>query len=172
MYAVADQPLRDALDLAYLTGQRPQDVHRTMETDIREGVLFYKQGKTEKRVRFDVEGALSTLLTRIKARKEAMTGKVRSLALLCNEKGQRMGRDALRYRFDKARRLAAAACQDAELKADILKYQFRDLRAKAGTDKTDSDSLQAAQRQLGHKSITTTERYVRDRLGDRVKPTK
>jgi len=65
-------------------------------------------------------------------------------------RGHPLSRNQLRYRFDKARRLAGIA------KADV---QFRDLRAKAGTDKADSaGAARQAQRQLGHRSITTTER--------------
>ncbi|WP_232439928.1 tyrosine-type recombinase/integrase [Burkholderia ubonensis] len=52
-------------------------------------------------------------------------------------------------------------------------FQFRDLRAKAGTDKAESSrDIRAAQRQLGHTSIVMTEHYVRERKGDRVEPTK
>jgi integrase len=48
----------------------------------------------------------------------------------------------------------------------------RDLRAKAGTDKADSTDLREAQQQLGHKSVKTTEIYLRAGAGDRVTPTK
>jgi integrase len=41
-----DVCLRDAMDLAYLTGQRPADVLRMAETDLRDGVLQVRQGKT------------------------------------------------------------------------------------------------------------------------------
>lgn len=49
---------------------------------------------------------------------------------------------------------------------------FRDLRAKAGTDKADSHGMREAQMQLGHKNMTMTEHYVRGRLGQKVSPTK
>ena len=52
-------------------------------------------------------------------------------------------------------------------------FQFRDLRAKAGTDKTESaGDIRAAQLQLGHKSLKMTEHYVRERKGDKVGPTR
>ncbi|MGH8531652.1 MAG: tyrosine-type recombinase/integrase [Gammaproteobacteria bacterium] len=59
----------------------------------------------------------------------------------------------------------------ARAKAGV-KFQFRDLRAKAGTDKAESQDIHAAQKQLGHKTIVMTEHYVRERLGDKVDPTK
>jgi hypothetical protein len=40
VYDKADQPTRDAMDLAFLAGQRPGDSLRFGETDIRDGVLL------------------------------------------------------------------------------------------------------------------------------------
>ncbi len=70
----------------------------------------------------------------------------------------------MRYRFDKAREAAGVAKVD---------FQFRDLHAKAGTDKADSaGDIRQAQAQLGHKSVTTTEIYVRKRKGAKTTPTR
>ncbi len=159
----ADQPLRDALDLAYLTGQRPADVLRMRERDVREHVLHVGQGKTgaKLRIAFVDTDELGLLLARIRARKRGYV--LHCTDLIVDERGRPLRRDALRYRFDKARRLAGVAKSA---------YQFRDLRAKAGTDTSDATDLQHAQRQLGHRSIKTTEIYIRNRRGDRVAPTK
>ena len=74
------------------------------------------------------------------------------------------GKDALRYRFDRAREKAGIP-KDA--------FQFRDLRAKAGTDRADaSTNIRQAQHLLGHKSVTTTEIYVRKRKGALTNPTR
>jgi len=52
-------------------------------------------------------------------------------------------------------------------------FQFRDLRAKAGTDKTEAaGDIRAAQLQLGHASLAMTQHYVRERKGDKVEPTR
>lgn len=81
-----------------------------------------------------------------------------------NEDGQPLTYYALRSRFDKARELAGI---------EKATFQFRDLRAKAGTDKTDNTGdIREAQKQLGHASVTMTEHYVRKRRGDKVTPTK
>lgn len=45
--------------------------------------------------------------------------------------------------------------------------EFRDLRAKARTDKTDRLVVQL---QLGHKSLKMTEHYARKRRSDKVGP--
>jgi integrase len=162
VYESADQPTRDAMDLAYLCGQRPQDTLNYDERHIRGGFLHIDQGKTGKKLRMEVLGELKAVIDRIRARKAGY--KVVSTALVVNEKGQRMLLDTLQRRFRETRR--AAGVKDGD-------FQIRDLRAKAGTDKTDSSGdIRQAQKQLGHSSVTMTELYVRNRRGDKVKPTK
>ncbi|KST72336.1 hypothetical protein WS76_28085 [Burkholderia humptydooensis] len=58
VYDHADQPTRDAMDLAYLTGQRPQDTLLHDERDIRDNFLHIDQGKTGKKLRMEVTGEL------------------------------------------------------------------------------------------------------------------
>ena len=162
VYACADQPTRDAMDLAYLAGQRPQDTLSYDERDIRDGFIAIGQGKTGQKLRIEVVGELQEVIDRIRARKVGL--KVVSTALVINEKGERMTLGALQKRFSAARARAGVPVGD---------FQFRDLRAKAGTDKTDSSGdIRQAQRQLGHKSLTMTEHYVRKRRGEKVGPTR
>lgn len=158
VWEVADKPTRDAMDLAYLTGQRLADTLQLQETDIRDGALAVTQNKTGKRVRISIIGQLAKVIDRVMERKR--TNKIRSLALVCNEDGQPLTQCALRSRFDKARRAAGVT------------FQFRDLRAKAGTDKANATDLREAQKQLGHETIAMTEHYVRNRIGEKVDPTK
>jgi integrase len=76
----------------------------------------------------------------------------------------------LRGAFDRAR--IAAAAMRPRLEREIEAFQFRDLRAKAGTDKEEKDGMDAAQAQLGHSTAAMTAHYVRHRRGKLVKPTK
>ncbi|MDA0573252.1 MULTISPECIES: tyrosine-type recombinase/integrase [Burkholderia] len=156
----ADLPLREAMDLAYLTGQRPADVLKMDERDVRNGVVTVQQNKTGARLRIEIVGELAALLERLAARK--VTHNPRSTRLVVDEDGRPLGRAALRFRFDRAREAAGIA------KAE---FQFRDLRAKAGTDKEESSDLAEAQALLGHGSQAMTEHYVRKR-GRRVGPTR
>ncbi|WP_212631525.1 tyrosine-type recombinase/integrase [Pseudomonas sp. KB-10] len=162
VYAKADLGLRDAMDLVYLTGQRPGDTLRLDERDIKDGYLHVRQSKTGAKRRIEVAGELSPLLDRIKARKASY--KVRSTKLVVAEDGTPMTQAMLRSRFDKARE--AAGIEKAE-------FQLRDLRAKAGTDKAESsgDILQARD-QLGHTTVVMTEHYIRDRRGKKITPTR
>ena len=81
-----------------------------------------------------------------------------------------MTKSMLRGAFDRARNLASIA--NPTLETQIREYQFRDLRAKAGTDKEQSDGMAAAKDQLGHTNETMTKQYVRHRKGKLVTPTK
>jgi len=64
------------------------------------------------------------------------------------------------------------AAGNGEAAVAVRGFQFRDLRAKAGTDKAESTDLREAQQQLRHRSVKTTEVYLRARAGDKVTPTK
>lgn len=162
VYEKADQPTRDAMDLAWLAGQRPGDSLRFKETDIKEDALWVRQGKTGAKVRIEVTGRLADVINRIKARKATIDG-VRSLALVVNERGLPLSASALDNRFEHARRAAGV---------DLNAFQFRDLRAKAGTEKEEQAGMQGAQSLLGHKSASMTAHYVRNRKGKLVTPTR
>lgn len=150
------------MDLAYLTGQRVTDTRMMDERDVRDGMIWLKQGKTKAKRRIDVIGELATLLDRMRARKAGH--KVRSTRLIVTEEGKPMTEAMLRRRFDIAR---AAAGVDKKL------FKLMDLRAKAGTDKAESSGdIMQARDQLGHTTVTMTEHYVRNRKGKRVTPTR
>ena len=161
VWDAADQPLRDALDLAYLTGQRPADVLKMDSLDIQSGELSVRQNKTSTLVRIRIEGDLATLIDRIKNRKNDL--KDCSTRLIINENGRSLSYQAFLSRFTKARNAAGVS---------LLAFQFKDLRAKAGTDKEQSKGLAAAKDQLGHANESMTKHYVRNRLGKLVDPTR
>lgn len=162
VYGAADQPLRDAMDLAYLVGQRVSDTLKLTEEHIREGAINVQQGKTKQRIRISVTGDLEALIERIRARKRNLAV-VDLNALVVDERGRALTYAQLRGRFDVARDTAGI---------EKAGFQFRDLRAKAGSDKADSTDMRQAQRILGHKNMSMTEHYVRKRRGDKVGPTR
>ena len=167
VWECATQPIRDAMDLAYLTGQRPADLLTLSERDIQDGSLPIRQAKTGARVRINVTGELAELINRIKARKK--TYKIWVTALLVQANGKPMTRMTLRNGFTAARNAAAEAHPD--LATEILAFWFYDLRAKAADDKADTAGESEAQKLLGHTDGRTTAKHYL-RRGKRVDPTK
>ena len=149
VYDRADETVRDAMDLALLTGQRPSDLLKARRQDIVDGVLWIAQEKTGKRLGIKVEGDLQRVIARILARKHAVT----SMYLLCDRQGQRLRYSALYARFQKA--------------LGDETWQFRDIRAKAATDSPD---LKRAQMLLGHENEQTTASVYRRARGEVVAP--
>ena len=111
-----------------------------------------------------MEGELAVLLDRMGGRK------VMGMNLVNMTDGTPMTKFELRSALDRAR--AAAAIEHPHLAAKIKQFQFRDLRAKAATDKEESQGIAAAQSKLGHSTQTMTQHYVRHRKGKLVTPTK
>lgn len=150
--AVAHPTVADAMTLALLTGQRPADVLKMRRSDVQEGALHVAQNKTGKRIAIALTGELATLVARL------LTHPKQSAYLLCNEDGSAIATHQLRQRFEKARTDAG------------VNFQFRDIRAKAGTDASSYGGMDHAQKLLGHKHVTMTQHYVRSRMGERVEP--
>lgn len=163
----ATEALRDALDLAYLTGQRPGDTLSMTEHDILDGHLIVTQLKTKQPLRIQITGMLEDLLTRIRARKQRFD--IVTAALLVNENGKRLTPALLRTQFTAAREKAALA--NPHLAEQIKKFWFYDLRAKAADDTREQRGEQAASDLLGHDSVRTTQRHYL-RRGKVVAPTK
>ncbi|MDR1889351.1 MAG: tyrosine-type recombinase/integrase [Zoogloeaceae bacterium] len=162
----ADEPLKEAMELAYLIGQRPCDLRGISETDIRDNAISVTQDKTGAKLRIEITGDLAALVERIRARKASIKG-VRSLALICDEKGLPLTKSSLRRRFDEARIRAAESAPTPGQAARIRSIQFRDLRAKAASD---VENLERAQAIMGHTRIAMTEHYVRNRKGKKIAP--
>jgi len=155
VHASASAPLRDAMDLAYLTGQRPADALRVSEHDIIEGRLIVTQAKTRQPLRIVIAGKLAVLIERIRTRKADLN--VVIAGLLANTNGKRITASVLRNYFNRASELAALTHPD--LAESIGAFHFYDLRAKAADDTNDLRGEQAASNLLGHDSVKTTQRH-------------
>lgn len=168
----ATEPVRDAMDLAYLCGQRPADTLKMSEADIQDGAIAIRQGKTGKRLRITITGGLADVIDRIKTRKAKF--QVRSLSLVVNEVGQALTASALHGRWGHIRENAAKHLEKAGYPneaIEIRNLQYRDIRAKAGTDKDASAGMEAAKDLLGHAGEEMTAHYIRHRRGKLVNPT-
>jgi integrase len=171
VHAQACEELQDAMDLNYLTGQRPADVLKMRLTDIKDGALEVVQNKTKKKLRIllDADGhrtELGKLVDRVRARER----KVSSLYLVATPAGKPLNQHTLRIRFDAARAAAAKAAEEAqnlELAKRVRAFQFRDIRPKAASELP----LEHASKLLGHTEHEITEKVYR-RVGEVVKPAK
>ncbi|MDY4279529.1 MAG: tyrosine-type recombinase/integrase [[Pasteurella] mairii] len=147
----ADQNLKDLMEVAYLTGQRPIDVVKIHKNHIYDGVLHFTQQKTNAKVRMAISGRLAEILI---PRLETTTN-----WLFHNKRGGKLSPNLLGYWFRNARKKAIN--KYPELENELLNFQFRDLRAKAGTDTALNKGIETARQQLGHTSLQMTRVYVR-----------
>lgn len=84
MHDKADVVLQDAMDLAYLTGQRVTYTRLMDERDVRDGQIWVLQGKKKAKRRIEVTGELKVLIDRIMSRKSEH--KVRSTRLIVTDR--------------------------------------------------------------------------------------
>ena len=101
---------------------------------------------------------------------ESFNGRLTSLHLLVTERGEPLTQTNLRRLFDKARTAAAAKASTEELRERIQAFQYRDLRAKAGTDRDEKEGREKARELLAHASDRMTDTYIRNRKGKLVRP--
>lgn len=174
VYTEAVQELKDAMDLAYLSGQRPADTLKAATNDIQAGFFLVTQGKTDKRLRIrlsinDELTGLGVFIEELLERRR-LAG-VRGSKLITNTSGLRMSMPMMNNRWVEARDRAAAQAVrngDMELATLIKGFQFRDIRPKAASEIED---ISHASRLLGHSNEKIT-RDVYRRVGEVVSPTK
>jgi hypothetical protein len=121
-------------------------VLKLRRSDVRDGFLHVEQNKTGAKPRIALEGELATLVSALTA------VPARSLFLVHGSKGRPITAGSLRTRFEKAREAAG------------VDFQFRDLRAKAGTD---AGNLADAQALLGHAASTAEPHQIMVRMAHR-----
>lgn len=151
LYTVANQQMKDLIDVAYLTGQRPVDIVNLHRSQIIDKVLHIVQQKTGAKLRIAIVGKLEEIIAR------RLT--LNRPYLFHNKHGKKLKASVLSQWFFSLRKKAAETYPDYA--NEILTIQFRDLRAKAGTDKFLSADTESAQKQLGHTTPQMTKRYIR-----------
>ncbi|MGE7352349.1 tyrosine-type recombinase/integrase [Pseudomonas qingdaonensis] len=112
VYEYAASELRDAMDLAYLTGQRPADVLSMRVADCDGNYLQIAQGKSSKKLRIELRSEdqsnhLGLLVERLMSQRKKRG--VRSPYLITTEDGRNVTAAMLRLRFDDARKMQGRA---------------------------------------------------------------
>ena len=166
------EELQDAMDLNYLTGQRPADVLKMRDGDLKDGALQVRQGKSNKLLRIVLEhDGIKSELAKVIERIHARPHRPRTTFIVALPNGCQVKKWHLRLRFDGARKAAAEQALkagDEELASRIKAFQFRDIRARSASDIAD---LGAASSLLGHSEKFITEKVYR-RIGQAVRPTR
>ena len=135
-----------------MIGQRPADTLKITTHHIRGGILSITQNKTQAKLRFAISERLQVIIDR-----RISTAKP---YLFSHTNGKQIAVKTISKRFKLARQKAIEL--NPELEKELIACQFRDLRAKSGTDTfLKSDSVESAQKQLGHTSSNMTRRYIR-----------
>ncbi|GKT16980.1 integrase [Acidovorax sp. SUPP2522] len=153
IYAQADQPLRDCMDLGSATGMRLTDCITVLMP--RGDVLHMEASKTGKEAEWDL--SLSATLPGLLARRRAMNAD--HLMLLSCPDGKPLNFTRLRYRWDTAREQAvvvAGLANDDDLVRAIRALYLRDMRKRAAQK---SEDLEAASALLQHSDKRITERH-------------
>lgn len=145
--------LRATMDIAILTGLRMGDILKLTTDDLKEKGIYCKTSKTTRALIFLWSEALHDAIEHARASSNG------EHYIISNKHGQRYTASGFKSLWQ---RTIKRACQ-AE---NIERFQFRDLRTKAGCDLVGD-----ATRLLGHSSDKITKRHY-EILPWEVKPTK
>ena len=160
VYAVADQMLRDCMDIATATGMRLTDCRSVL---LPAGdTLRLKASKTGKAADFDL--TLSQVLPDLVERRRNMDAA--HLMLLSTPDGFPVTARALRTAWDNARAEAAGRPENRLICAQLKKMYLRDMRKRASDL---ADDAEGASKLLQHSSVTLTEKHYRGKVS-RLKP--
>lgn len=150
----ANDSVKVAMDIAYLTGARVMDVLAIKFADLKDDGLFIEQGKTGKRQLFLWNDDLREVIARAKK----IPRPVKNLThLLCT----RTGRNYAYSSFYEVWRIAVGH-------AGIKDVHFHDIRGNAATEaKKQGQDYQAI---LGHASRAMSEKYIKAREIEEIQP--
>jgi integrase len=154
VYELASRPLRVAMDLALLTGQRRADILKLQWRDISPRGVLFEQGKTGRRLLVEMSPALQAVLTRAK------TIQPLGVTVLRTTRGLPFCANTF---ADLWQQLMNQALADGVI---YYRFTFHDLRAKSVSD---SPTIAEAYERAGHTSLTVT-RGTYDRGTRKVKP--
>lgn len=151
--------LRNAMQLALLTGQRMGDIREMRFDDAREGFLWIEQGKTGAKLKIPLTISLNglslqTLITQCRDRAASKHLVHFSVEGFQTKRGAQVSQSALNQAFARAREKAELTIPDGATPTTF--HEIRSLSARLHTDSNGKDFAQAL---LGHSSAAMTELY-------------
>lgn len=161
------QLVRDTLQFTYLCANRPDETARARFSDIDGNELVIRLAKTEKKgnpeKRIPIDGELAAYIDRQRRRP------VSSVYLVSDESGQRLKPNAPKFKneWKKARDLAELEAKEKGI--PFVRFQLKDIRAKAGTDIARDYGIEAARLALGHTTQKQSQDYIRSVKGAAAK---
>jgi integrase len=155
--------LRNAMNIAILTGQRREDILSMKFSDWREGRLHVAQGKSRGKTRLALDGAIRlgklnmSIADAVKACRDSIASHflVHHVRHIGNTKpGHRVDGKGLGQAFISARDAAGIKPQDGR-----TPVTFHEIRSLAERLYREEQGAEFAQMILGHKNATTTAKY-------------
>lgn len=155
----ASPMVRDTLEFTYLCANRPDETAQARFTDIdgNELVIFLAktEGKGNSEKRIPIDAKLKAYIERQKLKP------IRSMFLVSDDSGQQIKINNTKFKreFKKARDEAAKEAEATGV--SFVRFQLKDVRAKAATDLARSDGIESARLALGHTTQKQTQDYIR-----------
>jgi integrase len=166
VYALTNERVQIAMELARNIGQRRGDLLKIRREDLTAEGILISQGKTKARLLIEWTPALHAIVDRGLAMKPDIPRDY----VLRSRSGQPYTKDGFNAIWQRLMRKATAPGRNGEPPALAARFKFHDLRAKAATDKADLETDEEAQKLLGHREVKTTRGYIRHKKPTRARP--
>lgn len=155
--------IQDLMDLMFMAGTRPDEAIYIKFSDIKADELVYEIKKTSKRSkrrqikRVKIGKDLRKLIDRRRKLLQSQNIMLIDPPLLFDEKGNRLTLGgSVRNWWKKARDAAQLS----------RRYQLKDIRPYAATERFKKEGMEATRRLLGHSTESQTRTYIREYLGE------
>lgn len=149
--------IQDLMDMLYMAGCRPEEAVSFKFSHDKGDQLVYRMSKTGKIKRVAIGPDLRNLIDRRK--KLIAGGKVTLIdpPILFDDRGNRLTLNGnVKYWWKDARDSAK----------NIRRFQLKDIRPYAATERFKQEGVEATRRFLGHSTEAQTRSYIRDYLGE------
>jgi integrase len=154
--------LQNLMDALYITGARPSEpILFKFSDETSHGELLYGQKKTDVKKRMAITGDLRKLIDNRKKLLKSIKVRLIDPPILFDDHGKKLKLSGnVRDMFDAARDKAQ------EIDPTIRRFQLRDIRPYAATEKFRQEGIEATRKFLGHTTEAQTVKYIRGYLGE------